>query len=58
MTMTNTEHQKIYEEGRTAASFNQAIVVSPYLHDEERFAVWLEGYQSVLRRRDLKPCER
>jgi hypothetical protein len=48
--ITRTERQTIYEQGRTAASFDQSVVVSPYLHDEERFAVWLEGYRSVLRR--------
>jgi ribosome modulation factor len=49
MTITRTERQKIYEEGRIAASFGQSVVVSPYLHDDERQAIWLEGYRSNLR---------
>lgn len=55
MPIDRTEHHKIYEQGRTAAFFDQAIVVSPYIHDEERFAIWLEGYRSVLRRSDQNP---
>jgi len=46
---TKTEHQKIYDGGRRAASFGQSIIVSPYLDDEERLAVWLEGYRSFIR---------
>ncbi len=47
MLVTSTERQKIYEEGRKAASFNQSIVVSLYIHDDERHAIWLAGYHSV-----------
>ncbi|MBW6425234.1 hypothetical protein KX729_27775 [Rhizobium sp. XQZ8] len=47
--LPRTEVQTIHQEGKTAAKLGQAIVVSPYLFDDERQAIWLGGYRSFLR---------